>query len=259
MKTIHTKPTFKHFKYFMVFCLLLSLEGFAQHCKGGSYGLAPPADGVDLALRASMDFDNDLNSVVVRNQGIVYGANTIGTPYMQESFATANIAPVGKVYLVRYNALMDEMEVKGAEKDDVLIISKKRSYVINQHTNNITYRVLEKIDSEKENDLGYYISLEDDDNISLYRKECKKLVKRKKTSYGNTASPITTEFKDMRCEFYIEKAHNGHAIKLPKRKKALLALFPDKADLINTFIKKNRIKLNKEKSLKKLIKYINTI
>lgn len=243
----------------MVFCLLLSLEGFAQQCKGGSYGEKPPADAIDLALRASMDFDNDLNAVVVRNQGIVYGPNTIGSPYMQSAFTTAKIAPVGKVYLVRYNALMDEMEVKGAEEEDVLIISKKKSYVINQHENNVTYRVLEKIESEKENDLGYYISLEDNDNISLYKKSCKKMVKRKKGSYGNAASSVTTEFKDMRCEFYIEKAHNGHAIKLPKRKKELLALFPDKADLIKTFIKKNRIKLNKEDSLKKLIKYINTI
>ncbi|WP_298519685.1 hypothetical protein [uncultured Kordia sp.] len=259
MKTIHTKTTFKKLTYLMVFCLLLSFEGFSQHCKGGSYGEKPPADGIDLALRASMDFDNDLNSVVVRNQGVVYGPNTLGTPYMQESFTTANIAPVNKVYLVRYNALMDEMEVKGAEKEDILIISKKKNYVINQHANNITYRVLENIDSDKENDLGYYISLEDSDNISLYKKECKKMVKRNKASYGNSASSITTEFKDMRCEFFIEKAHNGHAIKLPKRKKALLALFPDKADEINAFIKENRIKLNKEKSLKKLIQYINTI
>jgi len=65
----------------MVFCLLLSFEGFSQHCKGGSYGEKPPASGIDLALRASMDLHNDLNSVIVRNQGIVDESNTIGTPY----------------------------------------------------------------------------------------------------------------------------------------------------------------------------------
>lgn len=258
MKTIHTKTTFKKLKYVLVFCLLLSLEGIAQ-CAGGSYGMAPPQGAVKLASKASMDFDNSLNAVIVRNQSNSYGPNTIGTPYMQKDFSTARIAQVNKVYLVRYNALTDEMEVKGGDDSEVLVISKQRNYEINQHANNLKYRVLEKVDSEKENDLGYYISLEDDDNISLYRKQCKKLVKKKKSSYGSSASSITTEFKDMRCEFYIEKAHNGHAIKVPKKKKDFLALFPDKAVQISAFIKENRIKLNKEKSLKKLIKYINTI
>ncbi|QHI37898.1 hypothetical protein IMCC3317_32810 [Kordia antarctica] len=257
MKTIHTKNKLKNLGYLLVFCLLLSLEGVAQ-CAGGSYGLAPPQGAVKLASKASMDFDNSLSSVVVRNQAVVYGPNTIGTPYTQEAFATAKITSVDKVYLVRYNALTDEMEVKGGEAE-ILVISKKKSYEINQHSNNVTYRVLEKIDSEKENDLGYYINLEDDDNISLYRKECKKLVQKKRATYGSTASSVTTEFKKMRCEFYIEKAHNGHAIKIPKKKKEFLALFPDKSELISAFIKDNRIKLNKEESLKKLIKYINTI
>lgn len=76
------------------------------------------------------------------------------------------------------------------------------------------------------------------------------MVKRKKATYGNSASSVTTEFKDMLCEFFIEKAHNGHAIKLPKWKKALLELFLDKVNQISAFIKKNRIKLNKEESLK---------
>lgn len=93
----------------------------------------------------------------------------------------------------------------------------------------------------------------------MYRKECKKLVKKSKSTYGSTAATVTAEFKNMRCEFYIEKAHNGHAIKVPKKRKDFLALFPNKGELISAFIKDNRIKLNKEKSLKKLIKYINTI
>ncbi len=260
MKTLHTKTTIKKLTFFIAICLLFGFEAFAQQCSGGSYyGEKPPTDVSDYGLRASMDFDNDLNAVVVKSQGITYGPNTMGTPYTQSAFTTAKIAPVGKVYLVRYNALMDEMEVKGSEKEDILIISKKKNYVINQHENNVTYRVLQKVDSKKENDLGYFITLQKNQNVSLYRKQCKKLVKRDKATYGGTASTITTEFKDMRCEFYIEKESNGQAIKIPKRKKEFLALFPEKADLISAFIKENRIKLNKEKSLKKLITYINTI
>lgn len=260
MKTHYNKTTFRKLVFLMAFSLLFTFEVNAQQCSGGSYyGEKPPMGVSDFGLRASMNFDNDINAIVVKSQGVTYGPNTIGTPYTQPSFATAKIAPIGKVYLVRYNALVDEMEVKGAENQDILVISKKKNYVINQHSENITYRVLEKVASEKENDLGYYISLEDNNNISLYRKQCKKLVQRNKSTYGGSASTVTTEFKDMKCEFYIEKAHDGHAIKVPKRKKEFLALFPEKADLISSYIKENRIKLNKEKSLKKLIRYINTI
>ncbi|MEM6721722.1 MAG: hypothetical protein AAF611_20505 [Bacteroidota bacterium] len=259
MKTIHNKTSFKKLVFFMAICLLFAFEANAQ-CSGGSYyGEKPPTDVTDFGLRASLNYDTDATAALVKSQGVNYGPNTIGTPYTQPAFSTAKIAPIGKVYLVRYNVLADEMEVKGADDDDILIISKKKSYVINQHNDNLTYRVLEKVDSEKENDLGYYITIEENDNISLYRKQCKKLVKRDKPSYGSTASTVTAEFKDMRCEFYLEKDHNGEAIRIPKRKKEFLALFPEKADLISAYIKDNRIKLNKEKSLKKLIKYINTI
>jgi hypothetical protein len=257
MKTNQTKKGLKNLGYFLVFCLLFSFEGFAQ-CAGGSYGMAPPTGAVKLASKASMDFDNSLQSVLVRNQGVTYGPNTLGSPYTQEAFSTAKIVPVDKVYLVRYNALADEMEVKGGTTE-VLVIAKKKHYVIKQHGNNVTYRVLEKANSDKENDLGYYVSVENSDNISLYRKDCKKLVKKRKSAYGNTASTVNKEFKEMKCEFYIEKAHNGVAIKLPKNKKEFLALFPEKADLIAAFIKENRIKLNKQKSLQDLIQYINTI
>ena len=259
MKTNQNKTTFKKLPFVFVLCALLSLGMQAQSCGGDGYGLKPPADGIDMALKASMNFDSDLNAAITRNQAVVYGPNTVGTPYTRTAFTTAQIAPLNKVYLVRYNALTDEMEVKGNTKEDVLVISKKKSYIINQHENNVTYRVLEKVDSEIENDLGYYITVEDNANISLYRKECKRLIKREKPTYGSVASTITTEFKKMRCEFYIEKAHNGHAIKVPKRKKEFLALFPEKTAEIKAFMKENRIKLNKEKSLKKLIKYINTI
>ncbi|WP_420570799.1 hypothetical protein [Kordia sp.] len=258
MKTIHTKTALKNLKYLLVVCLLFSFEGFSQQCSGGSYGMAPPQGATRLASKASMDFDSSLNSVIVRNQGTTYGPNTIGTPYMQKDFTTAKIAHVDKVYLVRYNALTDEMEVKGGESE-VLVISKKKNYEISQHANNVKYKVLEKADSEQENDLGYYINLEENNNVSLYKRECKKLVKKRKSTYGSSASSITTEFKNMKCEFYIEKGKNGQAIKIPKKRKEFLALFPEKSDMINAFIKENRIKLNKEKSLKRLIRYINTI
>ncbi|MEM6684857.1 MAG: hypothetical protein AAF617_03590 [Bacteroidota bacterium] len=260
MKTNYNKTTVRKLVFLAAFSLLFAFQVNAQQCSGGSYrGELPATDVTDYGLRASLNFDNDATAALVKSQGISYGPNTMGSPYTQPAFATANIAPIGKVYLVRYNALFDEMEVKAAESEDIMVISKKKDYVINQHSKNITYRVLEKVGSEKENDLGYYISLEDNNNISLYRKQCKKLVKRDQPTYGGTASTVTAEFKDMQCEFYIEKAHNGQAIRVPKRKKEFLALFPEKADLISSYIKEHRLKLNKEKSLKKLVKYINTI
>lgn len=250
---------------FMALCLFFSIEGFSQGCATGScggdgYGAGVPlqAGAIKTAIQNSMTFDNDMRSALFTNQAKIYKSYAKGTPYMQEDFTTANIAPVNKVYMVRYNVHQDEMEVKQAG-DEVLVMAKKKNFTVKEHSNNRTYKILEKANSDVQNDLGYYITLQTNDNLSLYRKNCKKLVTRKRNTYGSTAASHVAEFKDMRCEFYIEKGNNGVAIKLPKKKKALLALFPEKKEQIATYIKKNRIKLHKEKSVKKLIDYINTI
>ena len=48
-------------------------------------------------------------------------------------------------------------------------------------------------------------------------------------------------------------------MKLPKKKKSVVKLFASKEKEVKAFIKKNKIKLTKEKDLIKLIGYVNSL
>jgi hypothetical protein len=186
-----------------------------------------------------------------------YGTNVKGSPYFDEKFNPAKISPQEKVYLIRYNAISDNMEV--INENDTLTLNKSSvNYVLKQITGNITYKILEYADSKKDK-RGYYVSLTEGANVALYRKDIKKYVKLTAPKIGGSLSSKTGEFKKKKSEFYIELQGSGNAIKVPKKKKEVIKLLAGKEDLVKKFIKENRIKTTKEKDLIKLINYMNSL
>lgn len=210
------------------------------------------------AVQASM-FHSDLTleSQMQKNFSAILRANVEGTPYYDEEFNSASIAPLNKVYFIRYNAALDDMEV--IQSNDTLIMNKNnKNYVIKQNKGNITYRILEYADSKKDK-LGYYVQLTEGANVALYRKDRKKFVEVKKAAYGGNLNASSAKFKKQKSEFYIELKGSGNAIKISKKKKNVIKLFAGKEDLVKKFIKENKIKFTKEDGLKKLIDYVNSL
>ena len=154
------------------------------------------------AMQASMFHDNlTLQSQMQKNFSAIYKANVQGTPYYDEQFNSATVSPMNKVYLVRYNAALDDMEV--IQSSDTLIMNKNnKNYIIKQNKGNITYRILEYADS-KEDKLGYYVQLTEGTNIALYRKDRKKFEEVKKAAYGGNLGATAAKFKKQKSEFYI--------------------------------------------------------
>lgn len=210
------------------------------------------------AVQASMFHGNlTLQSQMQKNFAAIYRANVKGTPYYDDQFNSANISPINKVYLVRYNAALDDMEV--IQSSDTLIMNKNnKNYVIKQSKGSLTYRILEYADSEKDK-LGYYLELTEGANVALYRKDRKKFVEVKSSAYGGNLNSTTAQFKNQKSEFYIEFNKNGNAIKFPRKKKDVIKMFPGKEDLVGKYIKQNKIKATKEEDLKKLISYVNSL
>ena len=96
--------------------ILFTAVGFAQTAR--------------QAVQASM-FHNDINSqaLLQKNLNRILKANIDGTPYYDESFNSAKISPIDKVFFVRYNAAIDEMEVI-QNKDTLLMNKENRKYII---------------------------------------------------------------------------------------------------------------------------------
>ena len=224
--------------------VLISTAGFSQ-------------SGRDAGQASLLHSDLTLESQMQKNFSAILRANVEGTPYYDEEFNSANIAPLNKVYFIRYNAALDDMEV--IQSSDTLIMNKNnRNYVIKQNKGNITYKILEYADSKKDK-LGYYVQLTEGANVALYRKDRKKFVEVKKAAYGGNLNASSAKFKKQKSEFYIELKGSGNAIKISKKKKNVIKLFAGKEDLVEKFIKKNKIKVTKEDGLKKLIDYVNSL
>jgi len=233
-------------KKIAAFCslMLITTIGFAQTAR--------------QAVQASM-FHNDISTqaILQKNMNKIIAANIDGTPYYDESFNSAKITPIDKVFFVRYNAALDVMEV--IQQSDTLVMNKKnRNYIIKQNKGSLTYKILENVETKGEDKLGYYIQLTDGKSIKLYRKDRKKFVESKRAAYGNI-NKTTAKYKEQKSEFYIEYGNSGSAVKLPKKKKALVKLFASKENDIKAFIKDKKIKLTKEQDLIKLINYANSL
>ncbi|KAB8151390.1 hypothetical protein EZY14_018820 [Kordia sp. TARA_039_SRF] len=235
-----------HFKKKLILfygLILVTFVGFSQSAR--------------QAVQASM-FHTDINSqaLLQKNLNRILKANIDGTPYYDESFNSAKILPINKVFFVRYNAAIDEMEV--IQNSDTLLMNKEnRKYIIKQNKGNITYKVLENPETKDNDKLGYYIQLTNGENVKLYRKDRKKFVESKAAAYGNI-NKTSAKYKEQRSEFYIEYGDSGTVIELPRKKKSLIKLFADKGD-IKDFIKKNKIKTNKEADAIQLINYVNSL
>lgn len=234
-----------------------SLKFTLAMCMLFLYSTVTMAQSGKQAAQASMFHNTQtLEGAMTKNFAKIYKANIKGSPYYNEQFSPANVAPFDKVFLVRYNAALDAMEViKGT---DTLIMGKNRNYIIKQSKDNTTYRILEYDKSKKER-LGYYVQLTPNGKVVLYRKDRKKFVEVKKSAYNGNLNGTSAHFKSQKSEFYIEKGNSGNVMKLPKKKKKVIALFPEKADQIKAFLKENKIKFHKEKSLIKLVNFINTL
>lgn len=215
-----------------------------------SLGNAQNKSAIRLGLEAEMA-SNRINAE---------RTDIIGTPYITKDFVTASISPLNQIFKVRYNAVSDDMEVMQDEK--VLILNKKnKDYIINITSGNKTYKILSYKDDSNKETTGYFVVLSENDKISLYKKEKKKFFKAKSASYAKSSYSSSEgskpEFKDLKPKYYIFK--DGKLEEMLLKKKALLALYPEKASEIKSFMKKNRIKLSEEEDLKKLISFLSTL
>lgn len=180
-------------------------------------------------------------------------AQTKGSQFYDENFRKATISNSQNVFKVRYNAFLDEIEIM--DGNEIVFINKEyQTDPISFTEKNLTYKVLRQEDKNAKETLGYFVVLQENKPVSLYRKDQKKYVSSSRPMTNNKA-----KFQNVRSSFYVEINNSGTAIKLPTNKKDLAALFPKKETKIIMHIKSEKLNIRKEKDLKKLITYINHI
>lgn len=250
VQNIFIKVFPKHYLYYsiaLIFVVNLKVNAQTQSQRGQK-----------TATAETHFFDRKLETAMANNARKKYKSRFVGSPYYEDDFVMATISPLNERFLVRYNAELDEMEA--IQGRDTLIINKAiTSYTI-QLDNDKTYKILYSKFGKKSRRLGYFMMLDDDQKITLYKRNYKKTRSRKDNSYGHAnTNGYIVEFREMKPEFYIEKEKNGIALKLSKKKKHIVTIFPKRAEKIIAFIEKEKIKLHNEENVKKLVTYIRSL
>lgn len=171
-----------------------------------------------------------------------------GSPYQDKNFREAKISENYQNAQVRYNSYKDEIEFKSNE--EIMVLPKDSKFERVEIISPKQVIVYRNIEGEPG---GYYYELVGGKN-TLYKKVRTRFFDMQpastpygsdKPAYFNTVSPV----------YYI--IANGESIKKPKNQKQIIDLLPDKKEVLNSFFKENKIKLDKEEDLKKLVTFLN--
>ncbi|GFZ90225.1 hypothetical protein GCM10011531_22260 [Aquaticitalea lipolytica] len=190
---------------------------------------------------------------------VVENSQIEGSPYVNEEFLPAKIsASEDNIFYVRYNALKDEFEVKGANNVAYALNKYRRDIVVELISNNKTYQVYGYLDKNENENFGYFVNLSNpNSNIKLLKKENITFVKEKVavTSYDSSQP---ARYKRGSDAYYV-KINDNNAVLLSTNKKDVSKLFPGNEKKVLDFIKKEKLKLKKEDDMNKLIQFTNTL
>ncbi|WP_299181921.1 hypothetical protein [uncultured Chryseobacterium sp.] len=191
-----------------------------------------------------------LHKVNSPNAGISISYSDIqGTPYYGKGLSVATFSGTDETAPARYNAYKDEIEFIKDDKTFVLPKNDKLS-VITFTTTKETLVYLNTSDDLS----GYFFEVVDGKH-SLYKKVKIKFIDAV-IATNSYATDRPASFKSTAPIYYI-RIDNSNFIKNPKNHKDILQAFPDKKENISAFLKENKIKVDKEEDLKKLVKFLN--
>jgi hypothetical protein len=218
--------------YAIAFMLLIGISGYCQN--SGSNDI----------------FINTNNLITID----LISKELVGTYYINNEFVPGKVSNQKAVYLMRYNAFKDIMEMELNNKPYYFPLST--NYSVTFESLNKTYQVLDY--KEKEiTKKGLFVVVFIGDEISLFIKEKIKFFEevKAKTGYDKYKPPTLKRVDD---EFYIGYK-NSSAIALPNKKKDIISLFGSKANAIESYAKENNLGFKNEEDLIKIFRFYSTL
>lgn len=186
--------------------------------------------------------------------------NIEGTPYISDEFEVAKISVSNsEVFKVKYNALLDEIEIEN-NIGEIYALNKygRKDITITLLKSKKVYQIFSFIDDNNSLFNGFFVHITDiNSKVKLLKKESKRFVGEKAATSGYD-QPKPAHYRKLNDQFFI-RIEGQNAIESPTKKKDFVKFFPNQSKEILSFIKIEKIKLKKEEDLLKLMKFINTI
>ncbi len=184
--------------------------------------------------------------------------NLKGSPYSNEEFLLGSIyngkeLATNNVY-VRYNAFSDEIEIKKSKhssNDEYGALLREPEVFVK-----ILNQIYVFIPFEQSNEKGHYFEILSEGKVyDLYKKTDAEYSppKAAKTSYDRDKP---AEFKQIKTYYIVGK--NGSFYELPNSKNKIIKLLSKDIKEVKSHVNKNRLDLDNEKDLIKLLDFYNS-
>lgn len=178
-----------------------------------------------------------------------------GTQYFNDNFKMGSIEGVIDNVFVRYNANTDEVEFK---KNEAVYNLSKKEKVTSVYIKELNYklRLLNYINSDRNEVNGYLVEVSSENGVSLLRRD-KIVFVEAKTARNSYGEDVPAKFQKQDSEYYLELV-DKKIVLFPKSKKDFIKLFPSQKDKIEDYFKKNDTSFKNEFKLIDLTKFIAT-
>ncbi|WP_379967977.1 hypothetical protein [Epilithonimonas sp. UC225_85] len=174
-----------------------------------------------------------------------------GTPYFYANFVPARVGDTSGIIPIRYSPFLDTVEIMDNNTGNVYELPKEEAYP--KFTFQTTNEKLVLANTNNEYS-GYFFELVGGKN-RLLRKNITKF--KEEIPAPNSLLPSTPARFEVLKPIYFIKTEDG-VVKITKKADDLLNALPaDKKDTVKDFIKTNKIKLNEEPDLIKLVNFLN--
>jgi hypothetical protein len=224
--------------YFVIFTLLISSIAIAQP------SMQEPSETEYISNRTVNLLDNQNDYT--------------GSPYYYVDFLKGSVLSKGKTIasnqILRYNVSKEEFEIRDSRNQESKIL---KTILRNKDiTIQIGDESFEYISSEKNRLRGYFIPLFKGDKNSLYKKLKKEYIASQK-AVSSMASDVAALYKEKEILYLVDD--KGIYTELASSKKGKLKAFGDKKKKVKDYAKQNKLNLNKEKDLIKVVTYVNSL
>ncbi|WP_372473782.1 hypothetical protein AB4865_00490 [Capnocytophaga sp. ARDL2] len=210
-------------------------------------GLIAFSQSISAQIYTGRDSDVMLNRVNTQDRepidGSVYFHNN-------NNFERARINGGTETFNIRYNALKDIMEYSEVKDSYIELYKDKNTKV--DFVSGETFEL--KTYPFKKNEETGYLQLWSKGTTPIYKRSRKYLqaASAQTDSYGGVRKQA--EYKSEKANYFIEK--DGKLIPFDKIKD-IIALFPSKEKEAKTYLKNNKVSLERRDELEKLINFLN--
>ncbi len=222
---------------------------------------------LNLIVTAGIALTTALASAQIQQTPVYGGGNQImiakeksqaatGSMFTSEKYMPAKISTYDKTVLARYNAYADKFEINNPLDGTVTILPLQSDVTITFNSTGEIYQMHQYKTDDDEVKNGYLSTISDKPNVKIFKRE--RIYLQPEVFPANSYQTYKpANYKKVDDEFYISL--KGQEALYFSSKKDLAKLIPAKSKEILSFIKKNKLDLEKEADLEQLGNYIDGI